>query len=120
MTSSLPVVEYLNAVTGWGLSADDYFRTGERILSLRKAFTVREGITPGDQKICKRAAGIPPLSRGPLRRITLDMDGLQREFFDTVGWDQKSGGPTSEKQKELGIDKLVSKEKTVAIGSAQQ
>ncbi|MCP4689561.1 MAG: aldehyde ferredoxin oxidoreductase, partial [Desulfobacterales bacterium] len=51
LTSSLPIVPYLNAVTGWDLSADDYLKIGERILSLRKAFNVREGVTPEDQKL---------------------------------------------------------------------
>jgi len=104
LTSRLPIVEYLNAVTGWDLSADEYFRTGERILSLRKAFTVREGIRPKDQRLADRAAGIPPLGEGPIRNITLDMKTLQDTFFQAVGWDPTTGGPTREKMAELGID----------------
>ena len=38
LTSILPVIEYLNAATGWDLSADDYLIIGERIFNLRKAF----------------------------------------------------------------------------------
>lgn len=104
LTSQIPIVEYLNAVTGWDLSADDYFRTGERILSLRKAFNVREGIRPEDQKLNDRAMGKPPLKEGPLKKVTIDMDGLQGEFFQAVGWDPATGGPTRRKMKELGIE----------------
>lgn len=107
MTSPLPVVEYLNAVTGWDLSADEYFRTGERILSLRKAFNVREGIRPKDQKVHDRAMGRPPLRKGPLKGVRVDMDALQEEFFKTVGWNSVTGGPTLEKLRELGIDTVI-------------
>jgi aldehyde:ferredoxin oxidoreductase len=108
LTSSLPVVEYLNAVTGWDLSPDEYFRIGERILSLRKAFNMREGVKTEDQKLNDRAVGKPPLSKGPLKGVTINMDSLQRQFFETVGWDPAKGGPTQEKMKELGIDSLFS------------
>ena len=40
--------------------------------------------------------------------VTVDMEGLMQEFFDTVGWDLVSGGPTPEKMKALGIDSLFS------------
>jgi aldehyde:ferredoxin oxidoreductase len=103
MTSSLPLVEYLNAATGWNFSADEYLKTGERILNLRKAFNVREGIKPADQKLSSRALGAIPLSGGPLKGVSVDMETIRREFFKTAGWDITTGGPTVEKMKELGI-----------------
>lgn len=42
-----------------------------------------------------------PLDKGPLKGKTIDMDNLMREFYETVGWDLTTGGPTSEKLKEL-------------------
>ncbi|MCP4344042.1 MAG: aldehyde ferredoxin oxidoreductase family protein [Desulfobacterales bacterium] len=106
LTSSLPIVEYLNAVTGWNMSPDQYFKAGERILNLRKAFNVREGIKPEDHKLSERALGKQPFSRGPLKGVTIDIDTLEKEFFNTVGWDAGKGGPGQEKMKELGIDSL--------------
>jgi len=106
LTSTLPVTEYLNAVTGWDLSADEYLIIGERILNIRKAFNVREGLVAEDQRLNERAAGGPALQKGPLKGITLDMDYLQEEFFEIVGWSHPSGGPTPEKMKQLGIDSL--------------
>ena len=103
LTSSLPVVEYLNAVTGWGLSADEYFKTGERILSLRKAFNVREKVKPEQYQMPERVLGRPQLLKGPLKGITVDMDSLQSEFYKALGWDELIGGPTQEKMDELGI-----------------
>jgi len=108
ITSRLPLVEWLNAATGWDLSADEYLKTGERILNLRKAFNMREGLKPEDHKLSDRALGKTPLTHGPLKGVTLDMDALMKEFFDTVGWDPATGGPTPEKMKQLGIDSLFS------------
>jgi len=97
LTSSLPVVEYLNALTGWDLSNDEYLKIGERILSLRKAFNVREGVKIEQCKLPDRALGLPPLSKGPLKGITVDIGRLQKEFFETLGWNPLTGGPTKQK-----------------------
>jgi len=96
------------AVTGWDLSPDEYLKTGERILNLRKAFNVREGLKPEDHKLSDRALGKTPLTSGPLKGARVDMDALMREFYHTVGWDLATGGPTPAKLRELGIDSLVS------------
>jgi aldehyde:ferredoxin oxidoreductase len=106
LTSRLPVVEYLNAATGWDSSADEYLKTGERILNLRKAFNAREGLTAEDQKSNDRALGIPPLQKGPLKGVCIDIEKLEKGFFNIVGWSYPGGGPTPEKMKELGIDAL--------------
>lgn len=106
LTGPVPVVEYLNAATGWGFTADEYLKIGERILDLRKAFNVREGIKPKDTKLHARAVGDPPHGEGPLKEVTLDLDRLEKGFFGLVGWDQKTGGPTKKKLKEMGLDEL--------------
>jgi aldehyde:ferredoxin oxidoreductase len=108
ITSTLPLVEWLNAATGWDLPPDAYFKIGERILNLRKAFNVREGLKPEDYKLSERALGKTPLTSGPLKGARVDMDGLMREFYQTVDWDLTTGGPTPAKMKELEIDRLVS------------
>ncbi|MCP4749944.1 MAG: aldehyde ferredoxin oxidoreductase family protein [Proteobacteria bacterium] len=108
MVVFLPMVDYLNAATGWNLTPEEYYKTGERLLSIRKAFNVREGIKPEDSRLHDRAVGTVPQTQGPLKGVTIDIDGLQKEFFNTVGWDPSTGGPTVEKMKELGIDSLFS------------
>jgi aldehyde:ferredoxin oxidoreductase len=106
VTSSLPVVEYLNAVTGWDLSADEYLEAGERILNLRKAFNAREGVKIDDHDLNPRALGKPPLSKGPLKGVTIDMETLQKKYFEIVGWEYPDGYPTQAKMKELSLETL--------------
>lgn len=106
ITSALPLFEYMNAITGWDLTPDDYYTAGERILSLRKAFNAREGISPEDQKVHARAIGATPLASGPNKGVTVDIDALQGYFFQSVGWERSTGKPTPAKMKELGLDQL--------------
>jgi aldehyde:ferredoxin oxidoreductase len=106
LTGPVPVIDYLNAVTGWDLDPEDYYAIGERILSLRKAFNAREGVRPADHRLHDRALGRPSLPKGPLKGVTVDMEGLESEFFQTMGWDPSTGAPTREKMRELGIEEL--------------
>jgi aldehyde:ferredoxin oxidoreductase len=105
-TIHYPIVDFLNAVTGWDMTADEYFKIGKRILDLRKAFTVREGIRAADSKLPPRAIGNPPLTDGPLKNISVDIDSLEKELFNILGWDLVTGGPTSETIKEMELDDL--------------
>ena len=101
-----PMVDYLNAVTGWDLPADEYFKTGRRIQALRKAFNLREGLRPGDAKLHPRALGSPPQTAGPLKGKTIDLDSLQAVYYRILGFDPATGGPTPETLRELEIDHL--------------
>lgn len=108
-TMHYSIVDFLNAVTGWDLTPDEYFKTGKRILNLRKAFTIREGVLPGDTKLPPRAIGKPPLTHGPLKDVSVDIETLGKELFNILGWDQNTGGPTSETLKEMELDNLFPK-----------
>lgn len=105
-TGAYPLVEYLNLVTGWDLEADEYLAIGERILALRKAFTLREGVRPEDSRLHHRAAGNPPLTQGPTRGVQLDMQRLEAGVYSLLDWDTASGGPSREKLKALGLEDL--------------
>jgi aldehyde:ferredoxin oxidoreductase len=104
---AFPMVDFLNAVTGWKMSADEYFKTGKRILTLRKAFSAREGVRPKDTKLPPRAIGLPALRTGPLKGRAVDIDTLEKEYYATMGWDLAIGGPTPETLKEMEIDHLM-------------
>jgi aldehyde:ferredoxin oxidoreductase len=54
--------------------------------------------------LSERALGKTPLTKGPLKGVTVDMESLMKEFYVTVGWDLNTGGPTVEKMRELGIE----------------
>ena len=102
-----PIVDYLNAATGWNLDADDYFKTGRRIQALRKAFNIREGLQPEDSKLHPRGLGRPPQSAGPLKGKTVDIESLEAHYYRNLGYDPATGGPTVQTLQELEIDDLA-------------
>lgn len=81
-----PLFEYLNAVTGWNLHPDEYMEIGKRVQTLRQLFNVREGISPAEVKISGRAIGDPPLKKGPVRGIELNLDSAVGYYWKAMDW----------------------------------
>ena len=102
-----PLLDYLKAATGWDLTLDELNITGMRIQTLRQLFNVREGITPKDFVLPDRVIGVPPLSDGPTKKITIDIDTLKSDYFKEFGWDYNTGIPTDDKVKELSLEEYV-------------
>jgi aldehyde:ferredoxin oxidoreductase len=105
LTGPLPLVEYLNAATGWDFSPDEYWKIGQRILSLRKAFNVREGVR--EEKLPASVLGSPPLDAGPLKGVTIKSGPLVKEFYETLGWDLLLGGPDENLLKALQVEDII-------------
>ncbi len=104
----LPLVKWLNAVTGWDLSEEEYLGIAKRVKTLRQAFNAREGIVPGrDFRIPPRAKGDPPLKYGPLAGVKLDMNRLVGEFWEEMGWNPETGIPEKKILEELGLNDVV-------------
>jgi aldehyde:ferredoxin oxidoreductase len=102
-----PLIDFLNAVTGWEMTVNEALETGARIQTLRQAFNIREGIDPCRVKLPPRLAGIPPKDEGPLAGITLDMKTLASEYWQAMGWDATSGHPSPKTLERLGLAPLV-------------
>ena len=92
-----------SAVTGWDVDIYEFVKTGERIGDLRQMFTVREGLNPFNFAFPKIANGIPPLKEGPLKGNTVDIETMKKEYFKEMDWDTKTGMPSEERLKALGL-----------------
>ena len=93
----------LSVVTGWSLSQEELYKTGERIAALRQAFNVREGLSPKDFKLPERAKGKPPLKEGPVANVTVPVDDLVKDYYQAMDWDPETGKPSKKKLEELGL-----------------
>ena len=102
-----PLLEFLNAVTGWSISMEEAVETGARIQTLRQMFNIREGIEPPKTRLPDRMAGIPSKSEGPLKGITIDIDSLTTEYRKAMGWNPDTGHPTEASLAKLGLAELV-------------
>jgi aldehyde:ferredoxin oxidoreductase len=101
-----PVVEFLNAVTGWNVPIEELVTTGERIANIRQAFNIREGLNPLKFKMPERLLGRSPYTKGPLKGITIDEATEQtwiEEYLSIMDWDLETAKPSKNKLYELGL-----------------
>jgi aldehyde:ferredoxin oxidoreductase len=102
-----PVVDMLNAITGWNTDIDELILAGNRILMMRYAFNLREGFKPSDYQLPSRAAGNPSLTAGPLMGITLDIQSLEEEAYKALGCDPRTGRIHETVLRRLGLEGIV-------------
>jgi len=103
----LDFIGCMNAITGWGLDYDEIIETGRRITTLLHAFNLREGFKPGDFKLPERARGNPPLEAGALEGVTVDSEGLKRQFYEAMGFDFETGAIDRERIAALDLDDVL-------------
>jgi aldehyde:ferredoxin oxidoreductase len=97
-----PVVELLRPVTGWDMDWAEGLKAGKRILTLRQAFNVREGLGPDDFRYPRRFD--EPLSAGPATGHSIPFQDMRRDYFQAMGWDPQSGSPTAQTLTELDLE----------------
>ncbi len=99
------VSETFVAATGLPMTSEELLRCGERVYNVEKLFNVREGFG--------RESDYPPprffeeaMPDGPGKGSKLnreDYDRLLDEYYEARGWDKKTGVPTPEKLRSLGL-----------------
>jgi aldehyde:ferredoxin oxidoreductase len=100
-------VDLISSVTGWEFSIEDFKKTGERIVNLSRAFNMRDGFTRADDNLPKRLTE-EPMPEGPAKgHVVEQLDTLLDSYYEARGWDTKTGKPTPEKLKELGLDFVI-------------
>jgi aldehyde:ferredoxin oxidoreductase len=103
--NSLP--EFLNLVTGSNHNINDLLKIGERIVNMRHAFNIREGVSITDFEIPNRVLGHPPLQTGPTAGNEIDIETLLREYLAVMDWDPDGGKPSRAKLLELGLEDVA-------------
>jgi aldehyde:ferredoxin oxidoreductase len=99
-----PMIDYVNAVTGWNMSLYELMKVGERNNTLARMFNVREGFTPEDDVLPQRLH--EGIGNGALKGEKVDPDeffAAGRTYYEMAGWDPHTGRPTVAKLAELGI-----------------
>ncbi len=102
-------VDMIASCVGWKFDVEDYRKTGERIYNLARAFSVREGLTRDDDTLPPRLLE-EPLPEGTAQGHKVEkLDVMLDAYYEFRGWDKKTGKPTPEKLKELGLDYVIDK-----------
>ncbi|MBI2490746.1 MAG: aldehyde ferredoxin oxidoreductase family protein [Candidatus Rokubacteria bacterium] len=100
-----PMVDYVNAVTGWNMSLYELLKVGERNNTLARLFNCREGFTPEDDTLPPRLH--EGIGNGVLKGQSIDPGeflAARRTYYAMAGWDPETGRPTPAKLAELGLD----------------
>jgi aldehyde:ferredoxin oxidoreductase len=101
-------IDVLSAITGWDLNVENMVQTGQRIGTMMHAFNLREGFKPKDFTLPKRVCGIPPLTAGKLKDVTIDVEELKKQFYDEMGFDQQTGKIHKDRIAALGLQDILS------------
>ena len=86
-----PLLELVNAATGWDFTIDDALKAGQRIQTLRQAFTLREGIDIIKNKI-------------PDRVVDVDYLADYKDYCEKMGWNPESGVPLEQTLYDLNLE----------------
>jgi aldehyde:ferredoxin oxidoreductase len=109
------MADMLYAVTGVRMDASGMREVANRIYTLERAFLVREGITKQDDFLRgKWVKG--PVPTGPFAGHTIEEDQWRQmleEYYETRGWDPKTGIPLRETLERLGLRDVASELETL-------
>lgn len=103
----LPLFEWTNAATGWSKTPEEYMEIGHRIQTLRQLFNIKQGVSPKDIKVSRRALGMPPQETGPNQDRKIDYPAMRKLYWTQIGWHPESGVPTPETLRALGLEDRV-------------
>jgi aldehyde:ferredoxin oxidoreductase len=102
-------VDMLANCVGWKFDVSDFRKAGERIYNLARAFNIREGLIRADDSLPKRLVE-EPLPEGAAEGQRVEkLDQLLDAYYEFRSWDKKTGKPTPEKLKELGLGDIIDK-----------
>ena len=97
------VVEAVKAVTGWQTNVWELWKGAERMVTMARAFNVRQGFGPTDDRLPPRMA--EPLGPdGPGAPIEpAALEAALPFYYEMMGWDPVTGVPRSARLYELDI-----------------
>ncbi len=82
-------------------------KAAERIITLERAFNVREGLSRKDDRLPDRFTKEPLLNAGPYTgEMVRNLDGMIDRYYDLMGY-TKQGIPTQERLNKLDLPKVA-------------
>jgi aldehyde:ferredoxin oxidoreductase len=97
------ITKWYHDVTGQELTVDDFMKTGERIFNLKRQYNVRLGISRKDDTLPPRFLTFKHTGKGLTPNLP-PLGQILGEYYEYRGWSE-DGIPTSEKLKDLGLEK---------------
>jgi len=95
--------EILRCIAGQEYSAEELLKVGERINNVERIYNLRCGLTLKDDTLPDKLTKVP-MPEGPCKGETISIEEMLKEYYKTRGWDPKTGIPSEEKRRELGLN----------------
>jgi len=95
--------------SGINIGEDELLNVGRRIITIEKAFNVREGATRKDDTLPWRFMN-EPVRSGPRAGMVTSSDELGEmldEYYDLHGWDKKTSWPFKETLEGLKLEEVA-------------
>jgi aldehyde:ferredoxin oxidoreductase len=102
-----PLVELINAYTGWDTDLEDLLESGYRIQTLRQAFALREGIEFISNELPGRVTGHPPDEKGPMKGVSVEYKQFYLDYCKEMGWNTENGYPLKDTLKKLDLEFVI-------------
>lgn len=80
-----PLVEYVRSATGWDMSVEEFFNTGERIFNVKRIYNVKHGISRKDDTLPPRL--LYHRKGGGTDRIP-PLNLMLSDYYRQRGWDE--------------------------------
>jgi aldehyde:ferredoxin oxidoreductase len=101
------LTKMFSAATGFKMDEESMFEVAKRIITLERAYNIREkGLTRKEDQLPERFLK-EPVSEGPAKGMMIEQDRLLDEYYEFEGWDKTTGWPTKDVYKKLGLEHIT-------------
>lgn len=97
----------VNAATGWNMDFQEAMVVGRRAVNLARAFNWRQGIGAELDAPSLRYGSTPLDGIAEGRGIMHHWDNMLHNYYNLMGWDEKTGKPRPETLRSLGLDYVI-------------
>jgi aldehyde:ferredoxin oxidoreductase len=101
------VCRALSAATGWPYTVEESVRFGRRTAAILRAFNLRCGIGPDREYPSARYSSVPVDGPAKGQAVMDQWERMLDVWYETVGYDRKTGKPLPETMQRLGLDWLA-------------
>ncbi|MDX9888678.1 MAG: aldehyde ferredoxin oxidoreductase family protein [Anaerovoracaceae bacterium] len=99
------VLDYCKYGAGWDASLEELQEVGERRINMMRLFNAKVGFDRKDDNLPKKAFLPIEYGEGEVAKITAkDYEAALTNYYEYMGWDPKTGNPTPETIKRLGLE----------------
>jgi len=96
------LLKWLNLITGWDMSMEEFLKAGERIFNLKRMYNVRCGISRKDDTLPPRILNCPRGEGGNADHLP-PLNEMLNQYYEARGWNE-FGIPTPNTIERLGLD----------------